>query len=539
MSAGQVKIEYVSDITFSPVAKAIGQKIGLQVELIQCDISQHIQRLSITDDENRPDVLILHCSSEYYVRYLECSEAKNNEIELLSALQKFLKGKSAPWVIINTVEPTAESPIGIERAKILYKYYSLNQRLVTLAVEEKRLRLVDLASELTNIGLENCLSQKNNLVMKLPYRPVAIDAIAVAYASVIEDIYLPRKKVMVLDADNTLWGGVIGEDGLEGIRIEPANYPGVAYWRFQEKLKTLKDSGIVLAMVSKNNDSDVVEAFESIDMPLSLDDFTIRRVNWIDKASNISEIAEVLNLGVDSFVFVDDNEFEIEQVRHALPMVECHRFPANQPEDGLKIYKKIAQIQTWKITEEDSAKAQLYAQEVRRQEAKSASLSLENYLKSLEIRLEYGVNRKRQISRITQLINKTNQFNLTTRRYTDNEVEEIMDIDKVYDFKVVDRYGDMGIVGVVVVRQSDIDVFLMSCRALGREVESTMLKVVCDTNKGIDLTSKYIQSKKNQMVDSFYEENGFSVVSESTGQKFYKLGDGPKPKFQINIQEVN
>jgi len=530
-----IKIEYVSDMTFAPVAKSIVSELNFDVTMQGCDISQHIQRLKGIESNNGTDVLIIHCTPEYYCNRENGRIDFNIADTLFESLEQYLKEPNAPWVIINTVEYYGHSFIGIDEVGILKEYYELNSKIATYAIKIRKLRLIDVGSMLAKLGVKSARNEKNNFIMKLPYKASVIKEIASGYTALIKDIYSSRKKVLLLDADNTLWGGVVGEDGCSGIKIDPNNYPGIAYWNFQKKIKELKNSGMLLALVSKNNDADVVEAFNTVNMPLSLTDFTIRRVNWNSKSTNITDIAVALNLGLDSFVFVDDNIFEIEQVRHALPDVCCYQYPAKEPENGVELIANIRGLGTWRITSEDAVKTKMYAEEVMRQEARSSANSLQDYLQSLDLNLEYGLNRESEIGRITQLINKTNQFNLTTRRYSENEVNSIMKTDEVYDFRVVDKYGDMGIVGVCIVKGNNIDTFLMSCRALGREVESTMLKIICKDRK---LSAEFIPSKKNQMVCEFYDKNGFKIIDYEDQKVVYEFDSGPIPKFEINLKEV-
>lgn len=527
-----VQIEYVSDITFSPIAKLISSNSPVEVKMIGLDISQHIQRLKASSSKINPDILILHYTANFFL-----NDCNNNQIDIfVEALEEFLKNEDSPWVIINTVESAKHSFIGVEQASLSVNFYQLNARLINLSIKHRKLRLVDIGSVISKLGLEISLSSRSNYILKLPYKGKAVQQIAIEYVSILKDIYLARKKVLVLDADNTLWGGVVGEDGCGGIKVDPFNYPGVAYWDFQKKIKEIKDSGILLVLVSKNNESDVLEAFDKVKMPLKSNDFIIKKINWINKSQNIFEVSEMLGLGLDSFIFLDDNQFEIEHVRHSLPAVSSYQYPANSPEDGISLLKNIPGLFTWKMTDEDRAKSKLYEGEVLRQNNKLNSTSLQGYLESLDLKLEYGLNRVSQIGRITQLINKTNQFNLTTRRYTENQVAMMMSSDIVYDFRVIDKYGDMGVVGVCIVKSGNIDTFLMSCRALGREVESTMLEIVCSDN---NLTSEFILSKKNQMVSNFYEQNGFDVTYQDEVKKMYKSGGGPKPKFDIPVKKVN
>ena len=536
----KIKLEYVSSITFSPIAKEIKKKTNLEIEIVANDIFQHIQRLSRSDLTNSTDVLIVHLTKDMFLEGWSNGGEKTSGDHVITLLDQFLQKNGLIWVIINTIDTEANNElVGLDKARLIAYLHEINFRLASLVLKHKQLRIVDATSCLARIGINNSISVKNELVMRLPYRAEAIDKLSNEYVQILEQIYFPRKKVIVVDADNTLWGGILGEDGLTGIKIDPSDYPGSAYWLFQEQLKKAKNSGLILAMVSKNNDEDIAEAFNHLNMPLRLDDFTIRRVNWQDKASNIQNISTQLNLGLDSFIFIDDNIFEIEQVRHAIPGIECYQFEYDNPEKGVSLLDNIPYLSSWEISAEDAKKTELYAQEVMRNETKVNSGSLEEYLKSLQLKLEYGINRQQQILRIAQLTNKTNQFNLTTRRYSESDIQSLMDNHRVYDFRVVDRYGDMGIVGVCIVKEGNIDSFLMSCRALGREVESTMLKIVCENEMPNVLTAEYIRTNKNQMVSHFYEMNGFIMVSQNDDYKYYRNETKPTPKFTIEIAEVH
>ena len=541
MITKSVKIEFVSDITFTPIAKRIKRNCKFDTEWITCDISQQMQRLAMPNNTDMPQVLIVHCTREFYLQDLSGVNRTELGSMFLEALKYFLARENGPWVIVNTVEVFDHGLVGIERTKLLAKLYVLNARLANLATEYSKLRLVDSATSLAELGYEKAFNAKGNFVMKLPYRQEATDTLAKAYACTLNEIYLPRKKVIAVDADNTLWGGILGEDGVAGLKIDPINYPGVAYWKFQEQLKDAKESGLLLVLVSKNNDEDMIEVFSKLRMPLSLEDFTERRVDWNAKSENIRSVAEALNLGLDSIVFIDDNPFEIEQIRHAFPVVDCYQFPSSVPENGLSILRAASQLGAWQLTSEDVVKTKLYDEEVKRQKSKARvqSQTVEEYLKSLDLRLEYGINRKSELTRISQLTNKTNQFNLTTHRYSELDVDNLMLEHKVYDFRIIDRYGDMGIVGICILKSQHIDTFLLSCRAFGREVEATMLKIIFDTNSRKILTGEYIKSKKNQMVESFYIKNGFELESETAVVKRFKSITVPKPLFDIPILEVS
>ena len=346
--------------------------------------------------------------------------------------------------------------------------------------------------------------------MRMPYTGHALPHVIHECGRAIRERFLPRKKaVLLLDADNTLWGGIIGEDGVAGIDIGPS-YPGIVHRLFQQSLLELRSSGVLLCLVSKNNEADVREAFEKLEMPLKWGHFTAARVNWKPKSENIAAIAGELKLGFESLVLVDDNPFEIEEVQHALPAVDRYLFDALNADEALSLVYRIRDLSTWSLTAEDRQKANQYSEEIQRKNLRDAVGSLEDYLRSLNIKLEVGMNRASQIKRISQLTNKTNQFNLTTRRYSEAEIIELQARGRVFDFRVTDRFGDMGIVGIVIVLDGEIDSFLMSCRALGRKVENLMLKHVCEV-VGSDppLRARFVPTPKNGMVEDFYDHNGF------------------------------
>src|SRR5262249_20379102 len=351
--------------------------------------------------------------------------------------------------------------------------------------------------------------------------------------------YAPRKKVVCLDADNTLWGGIVGEDGVEGIAVD-RQYPGTVYRRFQGQLLDLARSGVVLALVTRNNRSDVEEAFQRRDMPLKLEYFSSIQVNWEPKSDNIVRVAEELNVGLDSMIFIDDNPFELEQVKAALPEVEVHRFQAQWADAALGLLASIPGLKAWSVTSEDLQKTAHYRDERQRTELRKQATSLGDYLRSLDIRLEIGCNRAAQVKRISQLTNKTNQFNLTTRRYSEGDIVRLTEVGSVFDVRLRDRFGDMGVIGVVIVVDGEIDTFLLSCRALGRGVESQVIDYVCRRVGSNALRASYVPTRKNMMTAEFYDANGFEVVGKGgDGSKKYRYSGGPKPAHQIPVSEVH
>ena len=346
----------------------------------------------------------------------------------------------------------------------------------------------------------------------------------------LESIALNRKKCLVLDLDNTLWGGVLGEDGIEGIKIG-GDYPGKAFLYWQEALRQLSKSGGILTVCSKNNEVDVLEAWDKNPfIILKKDAFSAYRINWTDKASNIKELAEELNIGLDSFVFVDDNPTERELVKLVLPMVAVPDFP-EQPYMFPEFFKQLVYdyFKVYSVTDEDRKKTEQYKANAARAHAQASFSDFDKFLESLDIQISIEAANEFNIQRIAQMTQKTNQFNLTTHRYTDANVRGFVDAGwKVWCISVADKFGDNGVTGAIMVTPSgEIDTFLLSCRILGKGIEIAFAKKVMSmlAASGIEaLTATYLPTAKNAQVKDFYEKCGFTCMAESEdGSKDYSI----------------
>lgn len=351
-----------------------------------------------------------------------------------------------------------------------------------------------------------------------------------AYPEIVNDLcrYLISaigkvKKCIVLDLDNTLWGGIVGEDGFDGIALG-GDYPGNCYREFQKELLKIYHRGILLAINSKNNEDD---AFEVIDkhpgMILRRKHFAAIRINWKDKATNLIELAQELNIGIDSMIFIDDNPRECELVRQKFPECTVRELPKtvyNYP----KIIQLLNEIENIRLTEEDKKKGEMYQAQTKRRNLRKSVSNLEDYLKSLEIEVLVESANNFSISRIAQLTQKTNQMNLTTRRYTESDIRSFMKTNSslVYYVSAKDKLGDNGIIGVIILKINGkeclIDTFLLSCRVIGLTIEQSMLAFIQEKarERGCDiLRGEYIPNKKNKLVADFYEKAKFKKISNS------------------------
>ena len=342
-------------------------------------------------------------------------------------------------------------------------------------------------------------------------------------------ISLQRKKCLVLDLDNTLWGGILGEDGIDGIKLS-GDYPGKAFHLFQEALKELSKTGIILTICSKNNETEVWDAIENNPfMVLRKEDFSSWRINWNDKASNIKEIADELNIGLDSMVFLDDNPSERELIRQILPMVSVPDFPV-QPYDLPLFCEDLIEryFRVFSVTEEDKRKVEQYRSNALRAQSQRTFTNMDSFLESLNIQIRIERANDFNIPRIAQMTQKTNQFNLTTKRYTDSDirsrVEEGWDI---FCMGVSDRFGDNGITGCILVNGSEIDSLLLSCRILGKGIEFAFLNTILSIlrAKGVSrVSSMFIPTAKNSQVADFYDKCGFTLLYHGENEeKAYSL----------------
>ena len=329
-------------------------------------------------------------------------------------------------------------------------------------------------------------------------------------------------KCLVMDLDNTMWGGVIGDDGLEGIVLGQGSPLGEAYTAFQEYARELSRRGVILAVCSKNDEANAVEPFEKHpEMVLKRGDIACFIANWQNKADNIRAIAAELNIGIDSLVFIDDNPFERNLVRQELPMVAVPEV-SDDPVGFPIALADAGYFEGLSITDEDRERTAQYQGNKAREALKAAVTYLPSYLRGLEMELIWKRFDKIGMQRIVQLINKSNQFNLTTRRYTDEDVIAVMADPDAFglQLRLTDRFGDNGVIAIIIGRLRDnkdlyIDTWLMSCRVLGRQVEPTTLNLICQEAKKLGarrVVGEYIPTKKNGMVKDHYARLGFTVM---------------------------
>lgn len=383
--------------------------------------------------------------------------------------------------------------------------------------------LVDLNLCIARIGTGQFYDRRHWHMARAPYSLDAYREIAVEDFKFIRPLKGKNKKCLVLDCDNTLWGGIIGEDGLSGIKLGKT-YPGSAFYEFQQEILNLYNRGIILALCSRNNEDDVREVFRNHpEMVLKEEHIATAQINWDDKVTNLQRIAQNLNIGLDSMVFVDDNEFELDMVRRFLPEVEVIYLPEGKAVAYRDILVSYGLFDTLTFSAEDKARGAMYKAEAKQKKLAARCPDMESYLRSLEMVVTIRFADEFSIPRIAQLTQKTNQFNLTTKRYSEAEIKSMAQSEEsdVLYLHLKHRFGDSGIVGVCILKheadKTVFDTFLLSCRVLGRKVEDVFLVQslkIAQARKKKMAIGQYFATRKNTQVKDFYAKRAFEVIEQ-------------------------
>jgi len=515
-------IHFLSNVVVNPIQRKIEHLLGVGFSVSVSDVNQ-VERFLLS--KRRVDVLIIILSSKYFFNANDYDQI-DEKLDLLFSLINGYREKNKTDILLSNLWDTSSSVTFQERDKgeNNFRIVAANRKILGYASQEASVQVLNFYELVRKIGQDNFYRLKMDLLYQMPFSSLAI-------CSLTEEVMLKlnlldgrRKKICLVDGDNTLWGGILGEDGIQGVACDQ-NYPGVVYWAFQKQLLELKRTGVVLGLVSKNNKEDILSLFQARNFPLKIDDFSILLANWETKSINIQSAATHFNVGLDSVVFIDDSDFEIEGVQMALPEVLCIQFDLLNLEKNLSLLASIPSLQATSLTTEDVAKAEQYRQEGVRKDLRQIFNDVESYVRSLDVKIECSINNPKNLQRVVQLFNKTNQFNLTTIRYQAAEIEEIYKKGFVFDFKVEDKFGDMGIVGVAIVVNNRIMNFALSCRALGRDIEFKIIAIIREII-GNDVKSNFILSSKNHQTENFYEKCGFEVIQSHKNEKKYRFYKG-------------
>ncbi len=482
--------------------------------------------------EFNPELIYIHISNRNITSWpvvADSFEAVGDKLDFeygrMAALWDHLADKYHCPIIQNNYELPFYRLLGNQDAAYAQGRVSfvsrLNEKVYEYARSHENFYIHDINYEAATYGLEAWANPYYWHMYKYAMCVPAIPYVSYGVSLIIKSILGKNKKVLALDLDNTLWGGVIGDDGVENIEIGQETSLGQTYSEFQSYVKQQKDIGTLLTVISKNNDDTARSGFERPDSLLKLDDFVCFKANWDPKDRNLVGEANELNLLPESFVFVDDNPAEREIIRQSIPGVAVPE--VGQVESYLQTIDRAGYFEVTKLSADDMKRNEMYKENAKRNQAMASFTDYGAYLTSLEMKGEIGPFKDIYMSRIAQLTNKSNQFNLTTKRCTQAEIEEMAANGEYITLygKLEDKFGDNGVVSVVIGHQEDkklhMDLWLMSCRVLKRDMEFAMMdELVAECQKrGItEIYGYYYPTAKNAMVKDFYGLQGFEKISE-------------------------
>jgi FkbH-like protein len=556
----KLRLAMLGGCTFYPFSELLIQLFlaeRFEVEIFSGGYDNYV--FEITDASSglldfKPDVVIFLPPPGRYKYSGKLSDADELAEEEIGANTSFLLGLcqqiherfSAEVVLCNFPLPCHHDPGNLRTRKLTSEWNSLKSLNLQLGLAAPAcVHICDLEFLAARQGGLQVRDSRSWFESKQPFAFDFMCAVAGEIVRIITNLKAPPRKVLVMDLDNTLWGGSIGEDGLQGIEIGEGSPRAQCFKEFQHYVRGLKDRGVLLAVCSKNDHQTALEAFESHpEMVLRLEDIASFQANWNPKSDNILAIAGELGLSADSFVFIDDNPAEIELVRQFVPEVATILLP-DDPSRYTEVLQDSRFFEAAKITREDELRAQQYASEKERRELKQTHADMDSYLASLQMEAQICEFCEIDVSRIAQLINRSNQFNLTSRRLSESEVRSLVGSNNLcLSVRLQDRFCDLGLVAVLIAVPcgSDefvIDTFLMSCRVLQRQVEhitiNALMQRACE--RGIRrVVGQYIPSQKNQMVRDLYERLGFAWLGADNDCARYEHRPSAFQPFSTKIR---
>lgn len=557
-----IKVALLASFTVKGIREILSVKCtmaGIGLDIYMGEYGQYAQE--ILDKKSnlyqfKPDITIIFIDTKaflgdyFYFPYRRSRQARLNFIkdklaEIIALIKKF-KSNSSSKLIVHNFEIPTYSPYGILESKQKFGYFEsigyLNRALQGYFHESSNVFLFDYDSFLNRSGKSNCFDPKMYYLADMKLHQNLMPALCDEYMRYIKAAKSINRKCIVLDLDDTLWGGILGEDGFDGIKLGPTA-PGNAYVEFQKYLLALFERGIILAINSNNNYKDAIKVIRGHPyMILREDNFASIKINWRNKASNILEVAKEVNIGTDSIIYIDDSKQNGQLIKEMLPEVLVVEMP-DDVANYVKTLEDLGELDWLSITEEDKLRGVMYVDAKKRKQFKKNFGDIDKYLFSLQTKLTVRKADKFSIPRISQLTFRTNQFNLSTRRYSEHQVIDFLKDRRysVYYISVSDRFGDSGISGAVILKKNTtdflIDTFLLSCRVLGRGIEKAVLAFILEQAKRAGakrVLGQYIPTQKNEIVKDFLKNSGFTLGRKDGDGQFWNYDLKKKaeyPKF--------
>ena len=532
------RVAIMGDCATQHIAVALrgwGYDAGIRFEVLDTDYNQiDAQTMDPGSElyEFAPQWCVIgNCTDKLYEAYCEFPAAQRGSFaqtvcDRLTAVWQRIENRCGARMIQFNFPAWDDRIFGDFGAKtpdsFAYQLRKLNFLLAESCSTHKNVFLLDIDGLQSRLGEAAVRDAKMYCIAKMPFRTDFLPYIAKQITDTVLAASGSFKKCVVLDLDNTLWGGVIGDDGMDGIQIGELGL-GHAFSAFQMWLKELKNRGIILCVCSKNNEDTAKEPFQKHpEMVLRLDDISVFVANWEDKAGNIRFIQRTLNIGMDSFVFLDDNPFERQAVRSLIAEITVPELPEN-PEEYVDYLRSLNLFETASYSEEDRVRTQQYQAEARRVSLQSQCADYDAYLESLEMVAEAKPFDSFHFPRIAQLTQRSNQFNLRTVRYTEQEIAAIAASENhvTLYFTLRDKFGDHGLISAVIMEKREdrlfVDTWLMSCRVLKRGMEEFIVNKMIEAaaNAGFaTVEGEYLKTAKNAMVANIYEKMGFTTLGD-------------------------
>jgi FkbH-like protein len=465
----------------------------------------------------------------------DADRAADRVVEEFSNWLQTLRSRTSATIVVHTLEVPAWPSQGVLDAQVESSQVSairrINSRLADLARNLVGVHVLDWDGLLARHGRLNWHDARRWLTVRMPIKADKLTYVAEEWLRYVYPASGRVSKCLVCDLDNTLWGGIIGEDGMDGIKLG-VEYPGAAYVALQRAILDLYRRGVILAICSKNNLADAMQVLEGHPhMLLRPNHFAAMRIDWNDKVENLRRIAEELNIGVDSLALVDDNPVECQNVRQRLPEVRVLCLSAD-PMGHAELLRRQPFFERLNLSEEDRQRGEMYATQRLRTELEKSATRVEDFYQSLGMKAEFAWLTPGTLPRAAQLTQKTNQFNMTTRRYTEQELTALASDPghRVMTIKVTDRFGDNGIVGLLIASADGpawtVDTFLLSCRVIGRTVETAILGTLAEQARAAGaryLRGEFIPTKKNAPARDVYAHHGFTCVQEQETSSRWEL----------------
>jgi len=530
-------INLITNFTDDVLEKVLGGMClmeGIYPKIARAPYKQYHLVLKDTSDalyKSKPDISFIFFDINPY-QHGEFTDSSKHIEETLSDVHTYCD--AVKTLVVMSLSPLPyNSPYGhfFNDDPIFVRAREWNDRLVALSKEIPNLYIFDTNKIVYQLGEEHVRDMRGSYAFDIPFSNDFFVALCHEWFACIQAIMGRSRKCIVLDLDNTLWGGVVGETGPLGIALGPG-YPGIAFQNFQRTLLCLWERGIILAIASKNNLTDVQEVFKkNPHLILKEEHFAAIRANWDDKSDTIVDIAKELNIGTDSMVFIDDSPLERERMRKERPEVCVPEFSI-APEEYVSTLLSLKVFHQMSLTEEDKRKGKMYAEERQRTAILKNTKSKKEYIAELGIRIRIFEGADNDIKRVSQLTQKTNQFNLTTRRYSEADIQRLLKEHwQICSAEVIDKFGEYGIVIVAIIAPEKngarLDTFLMSCRVMGRDVEFAFLEYIIkklDVRGVKKITASFITTAKNIPSKGFLPDAGFTEKKNGKkGTKEYAL----------------